>query len=193
MHYRQIWKKYYGEIPIDEKGRSYEIHHIDGNHNNNSIENLKCISIEEHYRIHLEQGDYLAANLIADRFHKDYLTGWNHSEETRSKMSKSRKGRVLSEEWKRKISESNKGKIFSEESRKKMSKAKIGRKGFSHTEETKRKISEAGKGLKKPPHTEEAKRKISEASKKVQRGPHTEETKRKISETKKRKKINNGR
>jgi hypothetical protein len=32
-NYRKIWENYYGLIPIDEKGRSYEIHHIDGNKN----------------------------------------------------------------------------------------------------------------------------------------------------------------
>lgn len=55
MNYRQIWEKTYGPIPTDDTGRKYEIHHIDGNKKNNSIENLKCISIEEHYKIHLNQ------------------------------------------------------------------------------------------------------------------------------------------
>ena len=67
MNYRTIWIKENGEIPVDENGRSYEIHHIDGNRNNNSIENLICISIEEHFKIHYDQGDYWAAYLIATR------------------------------------------------------------------------------------------------------------------------------
>jgi len=61
------WKKHYGKIPKDEDGRSFEIHHIDGNPKNNSIENLQCISIKEHYEIHLKQKDYGAAFLIAGR------------------------------------------------------------------------------------------------------------------------------
>ena len=61
------WKKHYGQIPKDNDGRSFEIHHIDGNPKNNSIENLICISIEEHYRIHVNQKDYGAAFLIARR------------------------------------------------------------------------------------------------------------------------------
>jgi hypothetical protein len=71
MDYRRIWKKHFGEIPIDEKGHSYEIHHINGNRKNNSIENLICISIQEHYDIHYRQGDYAAAFRIAQRMDLD--------------------------------------------------------------------------------------------------------------------------
>ena len=42
--YRKLYESVFGEIPKDSQNRSYEIHHIDGNHNNNSIENLMCIS-----------------------------------------------------------------------------------------------------------------------------------------------------
>ena len=51
-NYRKIWIEHNGPIPIDENGRSYEIHHIDGNHSNNHIDNLKCVSIQEHYDMH---------------------------------------------------------------------------------------------------------------------------------------------
>ena len=71
MDYRRIWKKHFGEIPVDEKGHSYEIHHIDGNRKNSSIENLMCISIQEHYDIHYRQGDYAAAFRIAQRMNLD--------------------------------------------------------------------------------------------------------------------------
>ena len=47
--YRKLYESVFGEIPKDSQNRSYEIHHIDGNHNNNSIENLMCVSIEEHF------------------------------------------------------------------------------------------------------------------------------------------------
>ena len=67
MHYRDIWKKYNGDIPKDIEGRPYEIHHKDGNRLNNSIENLLCVSIQEHLNIHLSQGDYAAAGLISKR------------------------------------------------------------------------------------------------------------------------------
>ena len=65
--YRKIWEKTYGLIPKDINGRSYEIHHIDGNHKNNSIENLKCMTIKEHYDEHYKNGDYGACVMIAKR------------------------------------------------------------------------------------------------------------------------------
>lgn len=65
--YRKIWETHFGAIPKDEFGRTYEIHHIDGNHNNNNINNLKCVSIQEHYDIHYSQGDWYACYLIAQR------------------------------------------------------------------------------------------------------------------------------
>ena len=67
MKYRKLFENTYGQIPKDEFGRSYEIHHIDRNRKNNDISNLACVSIEEHYKIHLSQGDYDAASMIAER------------------------------------------------------------------------------------------------------------------------------
>ena len=43
--YRKIYENHYGTIPKDENGRSYEIHHIDVNHSNNDLHNLKLVSI----------------------------------------------------------------------------------------------------------------------------------------------------
>lgn len=65
--YRKIWEAHYGPIPKDNDGRSYEIHHIDGNHNNDAIENLRLVTIQEHYDIHFEQGDYGACLAIIMR------------------------------------------------------------------------------------------------------------------------------
>jgi hypothetical protein len=59
-HHRKIYREHFGPIPKDSDGRSYEIHHIDGNHNNNELSNLKCVSIQEHYDIHYAQGDWAA-------------------------------------------------------------------------------------------------------------------------------------
>ena len=67
IYYRKLWEQAYGPIPKDDEGRSYEIHHIDGNRNNNSLENLMCVSIEEHYLIHYEQGDWAACQGIIKR------------------------------------------------------------------------------------------------------------------------------
>ncbi len=63
--HRQIYKRHHGSIPKESNGRSYEIHHIDGNHENNSIENLVALTLQEHYNVHYGQGDYYACWLIA--------------------------------------------------------------------------------------------------------------------------------
>lgn len=65
--YRKIYESHYGPIPKDQFGRSLEIHHIDGDHNNNDISNLKLVTIEEHYQIHLEQEDYGACLIMSHR------------------------------------------------------------------------------------------------------------------------------
>jgi hypothetical protein len=44
-----------------------EIHHIDGDSKNNSIENLMPVTALEHFYIHENQGDKAAAALIATR------------------------------------------------------------------------------------------------------------------------------
>lgn len=62
MSYRSIWEKQNGKI-----SEGYEIHHIDGNHFNNSLSNLKCVSIQEHYSIHMQQGDWMACSAIMMR------------------------------------------------------------------------------------------------------------------------------
>lgn len=66
-NYRKLWEQYHGPIPKDLDGRTFDIHHIDGNRNNNSIENLIAVSIQEHYDIHESQGDWGACKLIAIR------------------------------------------------------------------------------------------------------------------------------
>ena len=93
--------------------------------------------------------------------HKGNTTwlGKTHSEESKRKMSDTRKGKTHSEETKRKQSEAKKGKTFSEESKRKMSEAQ---KGKSLSEETRRKMSETRKG--KIP-SKETRRKLSEARK----------------------------
>lgn len=65
--YHKIWRLHHGEIPLDEDGRRMEIHHIDGNHENNSIENLMLLTIKEHYHIHEQQGDVGACVAILMR------------------------------------------------------------------------------------------------------------------------------
>lgn len=65
--YIKIWQKANGKIPRDTNGISYEIHHLDKNHKNNSLENLVCVTIQEHYDIHFSQQDYYACACISKR------------------------------------------------------------------------------------------------------------------------------
>lgn len=65
--YRKIYKQHYGAVPKDADGRSYDIHHIDGDHTNDDPLNLKAVTIQEHYEIHKAQGDWAACLLIAQR------------------------------------------------------------------------------------------------------------------------------
>ncbi len=50
--HRVIWESVHGSIP-----ENHDIHHIDGNKLNNSIENLECISHSSHMSLHLKKCD----------------------------------------------------------------------------------------------------------------------------------------
>ncbi len=71
MDYRRIWERINGPIPHDDMGRPYEIHHIDGDRSNNSINNLLCVSIIEHLKIHEQQGNVGACIAIRLRMGQD--------------------------------------------------------------------------------------------------------------------------
>ena len=118
----------------------------------------------------------------------------NISDETRRKMSDSKKGKHHSEEHKKKIGEANKGKHHSEETKKKISESQSGEKhpmfGKHLSEETKKKISESKSGEKHPMfgkhHSEETKKKMSYS----QKGKHhSEETKQKMRDAHKKRKL----
>jgi hypothetical protein len=63
-NYRKIYENHVGPIPREQSGRSYEIHHIDGNHNNNDPANLIAVTIQEHYNAHYAAGDWAACLYI---------------------------------------------------------------------------------------------------------------------------------
>lgn len=67
INYRQIWISYHGKIPKDSDGRSFDIHHLDSNSDNNSVDNLIAVSAYDHYCIHRDKGEYGAAAMIAKR------------------------------------------------------------------------------------------------------------------------------
>lgn len=64
VNYRKIYENNFGPIPVDEEGRTYDIHHKDGDRTNNDPSNLIALSIRDHYNIHLLQGDYGACSKI---------------------------------------------------------------------------------------------------------------------------------
>lgn len=66
-NYRKIYEEHYGPIPLDERGRRYDIHHIDGDHSNNDPTNLKAVTLDEHYGLHYQIGDWGACQAIMMR------------------------------------------------------------------------------------------------------------------------------
>ena len=67
INYRKIYENHNGPILRESNGRSYEIHHIDGNHYNNEPSNLKLVTLQEHYDIHYAQGDWFACGKIGSK------------------------------------------------------------------------------------------------------------------------------
>lgn len=101
----------------------------------------------------------------------DGLIGFKHSEESKLKMSKTRKGKPLSKEHCKKISEAISGE-------------KHPFYGKKHSEETRKKISEANKNKVM---SIESRRKISENNSKYWKGKHlSDETKAKLTESHKK-------
>ena len=55
--HQKVWAKYYGAIPYETEGVRMSIHHINGDHNDNRIENLTLVTRSEHQKLHILQGD----------------------------------------------------------------------------------------------------------------------------------------
>lgn len=183
--HRRIWEKANGPIPKDEDGRSYEIHHIDGNKNNNELINLICVSIKEHFEIHKKQEDWLAAKLIAARME----ISKEERELLAKKSGESQRGRKLTEQHKKKISGRvpwNKGKSMSLETKDKIRSKISGNKKGPCSEETRKKISEAKKGYK---HSEETKNKLRGRTGTMKGKKFSEEHKNRIAEGNKGKNV----
>jgi hypothetical protein len=65
--YRKIYEQHYGPIPKDDEGRTFEIHHKDGDTENNDPANLVALSIKDHYDLHYSQGDWSACLAMSHR------------------------------------------------------------------------------------------------------------------------------
>jgi HNH endonuclease len=140
-NYRKIYEQHYGPIPVDSAGRTYDIHHIDGDRSNNSPKNLIAVSIADHYNIHYAQGEHGACLRIGQRMQlsPDKIAliaqkigrankGKKRTEESKSKMRNRKLGikqnekqkahkynRVVSDETREKSRNSNLGKTRSKQ------------------------------------------------------------------------------
>lgn len=79
--HRELYTDFVGEIP-----KGYHIHHIDGDTENNSISNLKCMSSKEHAELHLRSPSAL------EKKRKAHCT-----EEGRRRSSIAQKNRKMTE------------------------------------------------------------------------------------------------
>ena len=112
MHHKWVWEQANGPAP-----KGWDIHHKDFDCTNNSLDNLQLLTQREHRQLH-------AARWV-------HPTGWKASEETKRKMSETRRGKKIkpwSEEAKKRQSEIhmgqvawNKGKHLSEEHKRALS------------------------------------------------------------------------
>jgi hypothetical protein len=99
--YRRIWIKANGPIPLDEQGRKYDIHHIDGNRENSELSNLQCVSMEEHLNIHISRGDWGAAFRIGQRMDIDPIIKSDLMSKSNKKRLEEGNHPFLQEEFKR--------------------------------------------------------------------------------------------
>ena len=106
-------------------------------------------------------------------FGGDGSPGYRHSDKTKMKMSKTRKGHPVPQNVRDKISKSTKGRKVSQKTRKLLSKAHTGKK---HTEQAKQNMSKARKGLKPSPEA------VEKTAAKLRGRKHTEQARRNMSE-----------
>ena len=104
--HRLIAEDYFGDW-INDPNDYFHIHHIDGDKLNNCVLNLEPIQPDEHIRIHNigkklsdEHKQKISENNV--RYWKDKTL----SDETKLKMSESKKGKPLSDDHKKNISKS---------------------------------------------------------------------------------------
>lgn len=85
MHHRKIYEKYHQCSLLP----GIEIHHIDGNHNNNDPSNLLAVTIKEHLEIHNAQGDLGAV--------QDILMRMENSNESISEVARRKQLHLIAE------------------------------------------------------------------------------------------------
>jgi hypothetical protein len=68
LEHRYIWEYVNGEIP-----KGYVVHHLNGDIQDNRIENLICISRKEHYRLHKQQEVVSSGTDYYGEYNKSYI------------------------------------------------------------------------------------------------------------------------
>lgn len=83
--HRAVWEYYNGEIP-----KGYQIHHKDGNIDNNDISNLECVSAREHLSYHSKKNwqnkeyrERMADQMRGNSERQQKCKEWHRSEEGR--------------------------------------------------------------------------------------------------------------
>lgn len=59
--HRLVYLSFVGQIP---KGKKYHIHHIDGNKQNNNVNNLELVKSSEHHKIHIAENPLMLSGLV---------------------------------------------------------------------------------------------------------------------------------
>lgn len=179
---RKIWIAQNGPIPRDENNIPFDIHHSDFNPNNNAPDNLKALSLSDHYQVHWENGDYGAAWCIAlrmrlspeQRLEKYQLianklkgrkfppefgdavrarrTGAKATAEARLNMSLAHIGKKPTAETRAKMSASQRGRVRSPESSAQTVATRRARGNYCHSEATRKLISQIQIGKSRWPN-----------------------------------------
>ena len=104
---KKLWIKTNGPIPNDEKGMPYQIHHKDRDWRNNSLDNLQCVSRQEHDAIHhierVQRAKDATRKFLAGNRYGELNAGKVRTAETRRKIAAARRGVPMLSETKAKI------------------------------------------------------------------------------------------
>lgn len=88
--YRKIYEDYYGvKIP-----KNMHIHHIDGDRTNNNPLNLKLVTPDEHFSLHLEKGDPIC-------LHGKFIQGASNAGKIGGKSKSEKKRKACSQNMKK--------------------------------------------------------------------------------------------
>lgn len=94
--HRAVYRHYFGEIP-----QGYHVHHVDGDVQNNSPENLILLPASEHARLHMSEESRKSKQAEVGR------TGWESLDAKRREWAKTPEGkRWYKEHWKESIGKS---------------------------------------------------------------------------------------